>query len=195
MIQVNLLPEEMRRIEHTPLPRFILILSGAVLVVLCCSAWVYLHFNALSAVHDEEARLIEQVARQETRAKEADDLKKDIETLTSRRDTIQELSEGRREWWVLIDELSDIIPYDMWITSLNCGGSSISMGCYVDGDSGTRVAEVWRLFKLHPTFGPKVASFPNPEFSVSPTGETRSGQKLAFSLNITLKPVIEKEEE
>jgi len=47
MIQINLLPEELRRLEKTPLGRFIVILTGAALVTAALFIFLVLQFRTL----------------------------------------------------------------------------------------------------------------------------------------------------
>ncbi len=47
MIEIDLLPEEYRRLEMTPLPRRLVIFTGAALVSICLFVLIWLQVNLL----------------------------------------------------------------------------------------------------------------------------------------------------
>ncbi len=69
MIRINLLPEEMRRTEGTPLPRRLAIFGGALLIAMLAMAWITVHLQTLPM---REEAIVE-------RTRERDDLQKKVD--------------------------------------------------------------------------------------------------------------------
>lgn len=109
MIDINLLPEEHREVEGTPKPRLAVTYVGlaAVLVLGALLAYYYLqHIAALQKKEDLQT----QKADLEVKAKEFNDLQRQISRLSKRRDVVAKLWQNRIIWSRKLDELIDLIP-------------------------------------------------------------------------------------
>ncbi len=164
MIRINLLPEERRRKEKTPLPRF-LAMNAAIIICLLLGIWnVYMYVG-----------IEKQTERLRTDKGNLADLQKqtlEYNKMLAEEQKLNEWNEAATQikntrefyWWEKIDELWDVIygARDVWITSLqateaaasgNRGkaqvSASISMGCYAAGISSERMTSFRVKLKGH----------------------------------------------
>jgi len=163
MIRINLLPEERRRKEKTPLPRF-LAMNAAIIICLLMGIWngsMYLGIK-------------QQTDKLRTDRGNLTDLQKQTSEYSKMQAKEQKLSEWNKAalqiketrefyWWEKIDELWDVIygAHDVWITSLVAAESapssarskkvsaSISMGCYAAGMSSEKMTSFRGKLKGH----------------------------------------------
>lgn len=130
MIEINLLPESMRKAEATPLPRFVALCVGILMVSLLLV--VNLHFKR-NLVPDEENQL--DLKQQEKAEKEAqvgtlNELRAEIAAIEEHVGVVRELYDKRRVWAKLLYDLKRIVTFDktadesnpqlryIWLTSV-----------------------------------------------------------------------------
>jgi Tfp pilus assembly protein PilN len=164
MIRINLLPEERRRKEKTPLPRF-LAMNAAIIVCLLLGIWnVYMYVG----IKQQTERLRADKVNLTDLQKQTLDYNKMLteEKKLSEWNKAAEQIKNTREfrWWEKIDELWDVIygARDVWITSLQAieaappshrsktpVSASISMGCFATGMSSDRMTSFRMKLKAH----------------------------------------------
>ncbi|MHC5055819.1 MAG: PilN domain-containing protein [Planctomycetota bacterium] len=115
MIEVNLLPEDRRPVERTPLPRFLTILVGV--VGFCVEAILLVMILADSPVQKDKLKGIErritdareQMARIKT-------FKSRIDVMEKRNNDINDLYRRRRTWAPLLHRMSapEVLPRNIW---------------------------------------------------------------------------------
>ncbi len=123
MIQVNLLPEEMRAQESTPWPRRLAIFAGAgILTALLCMVGVQ-RLKTLPGSRDHRNDLQKQlaVAAENVRTK-IDPLKRDLNLLDQRQALLTQLGTGFLRWTPRLDALHQTLRNDLsgvWITGFS----------------------------------------------------------------------------
>lgn len=120
MIDINLLPVELRPVDRTPLPRLMAILSGVLLVVL---EGFFLVFLFLQWVPTEKNRLDVAQARVVDLRKEEEKIiliKGEMVRIHKRVESIGRLYDERFTWARLLDRLAEptVLPDRIWINKL-----------------------------------------------------------------------------
>ena len=106
MIEVNLLPEDRRPVERTPLPRFLVILGG---VIGFCIEGVFLGYLAMLIPQkqgEQEGLKLRKAAIEKTLRTIAS-IKKDIQVIKQRHSDIDKLTNDRRLWGPILYRLCD----------------------------------------------------------------------------------------
>ena len=136
MIEVNLLPEERRPVERTPLPRFLVILAGVLGfciegVALALILYDWRPKQDILAIHQQRIN-----AAQETIGK-IDKLKAEITGIEERTAGIERLDKDRRMWAPILYRLSDepeVLPPGVWFRKLELKKGTISTPGQPPGD-------------------------------------------------------------
>jgi Tfp pilus assembly protein PilN len=120
MIEVNLLPEDRRPVERTPLPRFLAILVG---VVGFCIEGVFLIW-IVADFPQQEASLIEANRSIDVANKNLEqmrDYESSINEYKARITQVNRLYRDRRTWAPLLHRMSsdDVVPENIWYREIN----------------------------------------------------------------------------
>ncbi len=110
MIEVNLLPQEMRRVEHTPLPRFLVIIAGTVLVSIALALGAVINLRKLPDMIGAGIELDTEIRDSARAEREHDLLLGQIDGVKHRKRAIAEIWRSRIIWSRKLDELADMIP-------------------------------------------------------------------------------------
>ncbi len=201
MIKVNLLPPEYRKVERTPILRFVVILCGVVLSASAIGAFLYVHFGVLvKTVSDreklEETYLVKKVGADRSRL-----LEREAREYKKRRATIEKIGRTRMLWSRKLDQLCDVINnggdikrHEVWLSQIKTlppQGKSPG-GLYIKGLSGG--SEIHRLSDFHldlknSEFFKDFASIDNPEGKVEHFSDDRvPNTAWAFDFSMLLKP-------
>ena len=113
MIEVNLLPAELRRVERTPLPRFLVIIIGTALVMTTGAFGVVVNMRNLPDLEDKEWDLVHSIKTASDEAAVHDDLLYEIAETKDRKKAIAEMWRTRIILSKKLVELSAITP--KWI--------------------------------------------------------------------------------
>lgn len=146
MIEINLLPEEFRPHEGTPLPMFLTIVIG---FVVSCSlaAWGLTLAQERTHLKAERRSMEEERDTWRKKAEEIDAIIKETNTLKKRQETIINISRSKILWSVKLTQLTQLFQtYDkMWIESMTMRQSglegSLTMTCNSLGDSPKPVTD------------------------------------------------------
>ncbi|MHC4861981.1 MAG: PilN domain-containing protein, partial [Planctomycetota bacterium] len=156
MIKVNLLPAEYRKVERTPIMRFVVILCGVVLSASAIGAFLYVHFGMLVEVVSDREKLEETYLTKKVIADRSRALSREASEYKKRRETIERIGKSRMLWSQKLDELCDIIHnkgdtkrHQVWLNQLRTLAASGDSpgGIYFKGFSGG--AEIHRLSDFH----------------------------------------------
>ncbi|MCX7806303.1 MAG: hypothetical protein N3A38_14110 [Planctomycetota bacterium] len=129
MILINLLPEERRPVERTPLPRFLTYVAGV--LVACLQISVLLSYHMSKIPDAKQSIETAKKAREEQKkiADEVDAIDKEIQRLGNIRKTLGDLESDRVCWGRILDRLCDSVPDNLWLVSLSIqrqgGGESL----------------------------------------------------------------------
>lgn len=201
MIKVNLLPPEYRKVERTPVLRFVTILCGVVLSASAIGAFLYVHFGMLVTVVSEREKQKETCDILQIDAKRADDLQREAAEYKQRRQTIEDIGQKRLLWSKKLDELCDIIQnkgdtkrHLVWLSQIRslAGSKESPGGLYIKGLSGG--SEIHKLSDFHldlknSEFFEDFLSIDPPEGDVVTFSDDRVPKTAwQFDFNMRLKP-------
>ncbi len=125
MIEINLLPESLREVEHTPLPRMIAILFGLVFF-LAISYFVYIEYLTVITDLKNQISTIEEF-KNSTSTKDSQkrvkNLKADIEEKTKREEILILIVGSKIMWSKKLDEFNQLVaekfPNTLWFDSIS----------------------------------------------------------------------------
>jgi Tfp pilus assembly protein PilN len=215
MIEVNLLPEDRRPVERTPLPRFLTILGG---VIGFCIEGVFIVF--LLTLIPQKKGFLESLRLREKRAKaevdQVETIKKRIKEVGERKKGIDKLANDRRLWAPILYRLCDpeLLPPKVWYSELRLDTKKARRG----PDEETLVIEAFaatndeadgpgkinkattfvrNLQVVYPQFSeqfegdPQIVEMTNARISGANKGDADAPQNvLSFQVILKLKPKL-----
>ncbi len=152
MIEVNLLPAELRRVERTPLPRFLVIIIGTAAVLSTAAFGVVVNMKRVPDLEIQLAARSRDIQQATVTAAAWDKLQDEIGDAQSRKQAIAELWRTRILWSSKLSQLAQIVPGFVGFTEVrleeNRGGPADSGGMFtieslISGSDLDRVAQ-WR---------------------------------------------------
>ncbi len=130
MIQVNLLPPEYRKVEGTPVARFVALTLGVFLTATAMSVWGYVHFGMLAEVQDRRSQKDEELVSLQALATRSQALQTEFKEYQRRRQTIEDVGSSRILWSRKLDQLADLLHnkgntdrHLVWLGSIRTEGS------------------------------------------------------------------------
>ena len=118
MIEVNLLPAEMRRMEHTPLPRFLVILLGTATIMATGAFGVVVNWRRVPDLEGKVAGVRADVRRCEKTGRKHDELVASIAETKDRKKAIAQLWHARIQWSRKWAQLAEITPKFVGLTDM-----------------------------------------------------------------------------
>ena len=112
LTKINLLPQEYRRKEMTPMGIFLPLISGFAVIVALGFFWGWLHFAALTSTRSERDALQAMYASKQPTLSYLASLRREESVYQQRADTISEIAASRTLWTRKLDELCDVIADD-----------------------------------------------------------------------------------
>lgn len=194
MITVNLLPEDFRRRERTPIRIFAATLAASVVVAGLSGVVAYLWFGKLATAEEIVARLTEDRAGLEPQLKHHAALGLEITETKKWQQALLELRNSKIPWSVKLDQFIDLVSqtgdqgrYLMWFSDFNVaqsidnkqsGGTVFAKGLSNSDDVG-KVASFIGDIKRHDFFK---------EFSgiSGPEGKVSEAEVVEFPVTLTL---------
>jgi Tfp pilus assembly protein PilN len=126
MMRINLLPPEIlerRKAEK----RIAWVILAAVLVAVALAAvWGFAYFR-LQGKQDELAAMQQQVESTNAQAAQLAIFEERAAELETRRATAEFALQGRRNWARLLNELSLVLPTDVWLTTLSATEQTVDI--------------------------------------------------------------------
>lgn len=204
MIRINLLPEEMRKREKTPLSRIVVTLVGTFVIVTGASVYAYAHFGLLHEARSRLDRSRSELASLEPEAKYADDLQREKKDFDKRSEIIQTIGNSRILWSRKLDQLFDITHnggdsdrHFVWLRSLSMKPTSAkdttSSGTLVMGGHSA-TSKLQKLSDFHAdlkssAFFDSFSEIDNPSGKVSEFKDNLTPSSAwDFTFNLKLKP-------
>ena len=213
MIEVNLLPGELRRVEHTPLPRFLVVIFGTAAIMATGAFGVVVNWRTVPDLKAREMSLSEDVARRTVQAAVYDRLLSQIDETKDRKKAIGEIWRARVMWSEKLAQLSEMTPKFIGFQDINLtetrqtgrskgkeSGGMLTIGSICAGADHRRVANWRRIVKgeyrvdsgTDPWMGRR---FFSDFLELLPTSTQKVELKdyvereaLKFGLNLPLKP-------
>ncbi len=129
MITINLLPPEYRKVEGTPIARFVATTVGVLVIACAAGAWGYVHFALLDKARDERTLKEDELKSLKDQAERSQALLREFKEYERRRKTIEQIGASRILWSKKLDELADIIHnkgdvkrHIVWLNSIRTAG-------------------------------------------------------------------------
>ena len=189
MIEINLLPPHYRTVERTPLPVFLGVIGGIIVVAGLGMWWGALvnKKNNLNATRD---------ARRALKVSKADEvekirkLEKEIADSQGRIDTVLGIAESKIYWGAKLDQLMKILPNYAWIESLNFDGQKVVLQCKARGTSLQRYTELRQRFRNDTNFMYNFDSIPLTAIDVvNPGPYFLERAVLSFTVTLPIRQV------
>jgi cell division protein FtsB len=146
MIKVNLLPPEYRKVERTPLLRFVAIIGGVILSASAIAAFLYVHFGMLVEAQAQLDKSKEVYETKASLAKQSQALEREAKEYKKRRDNIERIGQNRMLWSKKLDEFCDVVHnrgdrqrHLVWLGTMETlapGRASSTGGFHIKGWSG-----------------------------------------------------------
>lgn len=133
MIQINLLPESMRKPEGTPLPRLLITYIGMAIVASTFFFYLHYKFVVVRGYERELARYEKEVQEAVEKAKRLDDLQATLESNQVFVNLVKKTYHERPVWSKILWDIKKIVNHDetqnrinpecryLWLTSLKIG--------------------------------------------------------------------------
>ena len=151
MIEINLLPPQYRTVERTPLPVFLGVIGGIVVIAGLGMWWGALVTKKNNLITNRDAKK----NTKESKAREVEEIKKlekEIADSQGRIDTVLGIAESKIYWGAKLDQLMKILPTYAWIESLSFDGSKVVLSCKARGTSLQRYTELRQRFRNDTNF-------------------------------------------
>jgi hypothetical protein len=159
MIEVNLLPIELRRVEHTPLPRFLVIIIGTAVVLSLTSVGLIVNKRTVPDLRMKENGLIGDIGRSQVAAKTYDKILDEIAATQDRKTAIAEVWRTRIIWSEKLAQIAEMTPAFVGLTQLSLdesrqsgngadtSGGTLTMEAICAGTDTARIANVRRIYQ------------------------------------------------
>ena len=112
MITINLLPEDLKPLEKTPIGRFLVIVFGVMLSTAALFLFLVLQFKTLPAERQKKANAESTKKQKTVEAMRFDELKKEIDFFKLRINTVKSISQERYIWSKKLHQLHRVIAED-----------------------------------------------------------------------------------
>lgn len=201
MINVNLLPPEYRKVERTPVLRFVTIICGVILSTSAIGAFIYVHFGVLVKVVSEREKLQETYHSRQQGQRRSMALEREAKEYMKRRKTIEEIGNSRLLWSKKLDELCDLVDdhgdtkrYEVWLKQIHTLPASkhSAGGLFIKGFSGGSEMNRMSNFNLaikKSGFFEDFASIDPPEGKAVKFSDKKVPHSAwSFDFNMKLKP-------
>ena len=125
MIRVNLLPQEYRKAESTPLKQFFATMGAVVVVALAVVGWLFIHLGKLGPKEQDLKTIEDDVKTQQAKVKDSKDLAAWLQEYKTQYEKIDKVAMTRVLWSRKIDEIWEVVvnpnpanKYDVWLKGL-----------------------------------------------------------------------------
>jgi Tfp pilus assembly protein PilN len=157
MIRVNLLPQEYRKAESTPLKQFFATMGAVVVFALAAVGWLLIHYGRLGPKQSDLETITDVVKGQQTQVKDSKNLGTWLAEYKAQYDKIDKVALTRVLWSRKIDEIWEVVvsptpanKYDVWLKGLS--GKVVDTGKAggeVQFSGASAGAQVVRLSDFH----------------------------------------------
>lgn len=129
MIRINLLPEERRPAERTPLPRFLIYVGGLLGfgVAAFLLVWLYMNYRTKEKVKTD---LIVRINSEQKTIDKINQLNREIAGFRKRKVEIQQLYRDRRRWGPILHMLhhDKVLPGHVWFKEMELKKGTVTVG-------------------------------------------------------------------
>lgn len=175
MIQVNLLPPEYRSKDRAPVSRLLALVAGVLITFSALGVYVYTRVILVEGMKVKKADRQEEEKLKAARAKQYDDLKREVDAREAREKKIDEIATNDPRYAPMMWHLSDMLwkaqedttaPFLGWYSNMSVSlqratGRSrakgevpeLRIGCSTATDDAAKVSAFYRAFRKHPFMG------------------------------------------
>ena len=204
MIKVNLLPQEYRKAESTPLKQLFSVIAAAVVVTVAALSWAWVHFGTHAATQQALEQVTADVAQQQPRLKQVADLRSWVKEYKDQYERIDQVAKGRLVFSRKLDELWEVVVnavpagrYEVWLLGLTCtlqptkqSGGSVQFAASSAGPKFTRVADFHEdLLKSEFCADFADVTYPYGQRVPLPGKDREPKEGWTFSLTFNMKPL------
>jgi Tfp pilus assembly protein PilN len=207
MIRVNLLPQEYRRAEATPLKQFFATVGSVVLGALAVVGWLYVHYGVLDPARTELDTIKSTVKTQlEGQVAESKNLATWLQDYKTQYDKIDLVAETRVLWARKLDELWEVVAnptpatkYEVWLKGLSGkvnstakSGGDVQFGGTSAGPQFFRLSDFNEAVRLSEFFKDfDTISYPAGSREELPGADRDPKEGWTFQLSLSLRPLKE----
>ena len=124
MIDINLLPDELRPRPRSPLPYMMTIVLAVAVVLFCLVSFVG-KWQTISGFEKRITELDEQIAEVHESAEAVKKLEADSRLLNAKQVAISTIMSDRIVWSKVINMLTKLVPEDVWLSDLDVSSKSV----------------------------------------------------------------------
>jgi hypothetical protein len=185
MIEINLLPQEYRVQERTPLGLFLTIVVG-ICTVGAIGVYEINLKKELAAKELQKTELLREKAETDTKKEEVVKLEKEIETAKKRQETIIEISQSKIIWSQKLIQFGKIMAEypDFWIERLTLARGErgrLNMNFYALGNDFRKAAAFRERVINDTNFWYHFEKFDSPSIRVSQVTSTPALTKMGYT--------------
>jgi type IV pilus assembly protein PilN len=137
MITINLLPKERRRGRGIALPKPVLYAGLGAVVVLGAMAVYWFHLDGqLQQLQESVTRNRQELKKYEAEIKRVDQFRADKKRLEERLRIVERLAAEQHGPVRLLDQISQVLPEEVWLTALNKTRDRLSLSGYAFSNFG-----------------------------------------------------------
>ena len=119
MIDINLLPESMRKKERMPLPQFLALCLAVVIMGGLVTAIAKYRFDTIPTLERKERDLRQEVRNLQVQAEELKRLNAEIARMSEYVETVKSLYKNRKVWSKLLADIKSIVNFDATMSEYN----------------------------------------------------------------------------
>lgn len=197
MIEINLLPEDLRRGARKAGPSRAGLAAGAALLVLAAGV-VYFHVAHIGPRSALHRQLSDQLSGLERKTGELATLQAAVSHVEKRKRALAELYSERILWSEKLDQLLDIVPPNVWLDEIRLtlprgtrragdSGGTLVLECYSAGTDEKGITLFRERYRGHEAFWADFARDNRIEHTRRDFPEYVEGVALAFSVDLELK--------
>jgi hypothetical protein len=191
MIEINLLPEEYRRPDGTPIPMVLTIVIGVIVVGSLGAASLKLLSarQNFRSIRDDKIQLRDSWR---VKAQEIDKIVKDINKYKKRQQTIINISFSKIMWSQKLFQLTQIFSKykDFWVQTISMSQSGLSgrltLNCFALGEYASTVTRFRTYLRRDYAFFYHFKTATSPIITVIP-GSEDDPVKMSFSMTLELR--------
>jgi Tfp pilus assembly protein PilN len=198
MLRINLLPNEFRQAERTPLGTFMLLVACTILSVsaLCCTAFMY--FGILKEAETKRDIAQEEHENLAPMAKYADDLEAEQREYKKRSEVIKEIETTRILWTRKLDQFLDVINskdnlnrHWVWLSEMKVRmtGSKepgVELKGFAAGDQYEQLSNFNEDLKNHELYPDDFVAISNPTGSIVVNEKMNPAYAIEFDWTLRL---------
>jgi Tfp pilus assembly protein PilN len=193
MIEINLLPPQYRSVERTPLPVFLSLIGGLVLIGAAFFGLLIMVKSAQRA--DEERGQLEALRDKKKKEAEAvDQLQRDIQEAEGRVNTVLGIAESKIYWAIKLEQLMRVLPDYVWFDSLSIAsrptGGELRLACNARGTGLERFTSFKQALRTDTNFFYHFDGIEAPVINVVKAGKDYFDQEyLQFQMSLPVRQV------